>query len=92
LSSGKKNPSTLMKKSNFGIKINTKTSQSKTSMTENTVPDNQETISQSGKTPDETSTSTTNATVTSVKSNVASNSLSLLGAYSGSSSDNNDSD
>ncbi|EZA49416.1 hypothetical protein DMN91_008875 [Ooceraea biroi] len=76
LSSAKKNPPTLVKKSNFGIKI--KASQSKTSAIESTVS---ETISRSDENP---STSPSNTT-TSIKSNVASNSLSLLGAYSDSS-------
>ncbi|KAH0949749.1 hypothetical protein HN011_003765 [Eciton burchellii] len=92
MSSSKKNPSAVTKRSNFNIKIKIKTSQSKTSAAENTVPDNQETILQSSKTSDEISTSTTNTTITSVKSNVAGNSLSLLSAYSSSSSENNDSD
>jgi len=86
LSSGKKNPFTLSTKSKFGIKINTKTLQNKTSVAKNTIPDNQERTLQSGKV-----LTTSNMTIT-IKSNVASNNFSLLGAYSGSNNDNNNTD
>lgn len=89
LLSSKKNSSTLVKKSNIGIKINTKSSQSKTSTTENIISSDKKTVSQLDETPN-TSTNTSNTVNTDTKSDNVSSSLSLLGAYSDSS--NNDSD
>ncbi|KYQ47434.1 Coiled-coil domain-containing protein 94, partial [Trachymyrmex zeteki] len=92
LSSGKKNPSTLVKKSNIGIKINAKSSQNKTSKIENTVSSDKETVPQLDETPN-TSTSTSNTVNTETKSDNVGNVLllrSLVGAYSDSS--DNDSD
>lgn len=91
VSSGKKNSSILIKKSNIGIKINAKSSQSKTSKIENTVFTDKETILQLDKTLN-TSTSTSNTVNIDTKSDVG-NILplrSLVGAYSDSS--DNDSD
>ncbi|KAG5307031.1 YJU2 factor, partial [Acromyrmex insinuator] len=91
LSSGKKNSSILVKKSNIEIKINAKSSQSKTSKIENTFSD-KEIVLQSDKTPN-TSTSTSNTVNIDMKSDNIGNILplrSLVGAYSDSS--DNDSD
>lgn len=88
LLSNKKNSSTLVKKSNIGIKINTKSSQSKTSTTEN-ISSDKKTVSQLDEASN-TSTSTSNTVNRDTKSDNVSNGLSLLGAYSDSS--NNDSD
>lgn len=63
--------------------------QDKTHASESTVSDKEidkETISQSDET-NNTSTSATNTNTTGTKSNNVGNSLSLLGAYSGSSDD-----
>lgn len=84
LSFSKKNPSTLIKKSNIGIKINTRSSQSKISTTENAVSSDKETVSQSDKTPNAL-TSTSNTISTDTKSDNVGSGLSLLGAYSDSS-------
>ena len=92
LSSGKKNSSTLVKKSNIGIKINAKSSQSKTSKMENTVFSDKETVLQSNKTPN-ASTSTSNTVNTDTKSDNVGNILplrSLVGAYSDSSDNESD--
>ncbi|XP_012056172.1 PREDICTED: coiled-coil domain-containing protein 94 [Atta cephalotes] len=87
VSSGKKNSSILIKKSNIGIKINAKSSQSKTSKIENTVFTDKETILQLDKTLN-TSTSTSNTVNIDTKSDNVGNILplrSLVGAYSDSS-------
>lgn len=87
LSSNKKNSSTLIKKSNIGIKINARSSQNK--IVESAVSSDKETVPQSDKTPN-ASTSTSNIVNIDIKSDNVGNGLSLLGAYSGSS--DNDSD
>ncbi|XP_011873812.1 PREDICTED: coiled-coil domain-containing protein 94 [Vollenhovia emeryi] len=86
LSSVKKNSSSLIKKSNIGIKINAK-SQSKT--TESADSSDKKTVSQLDETPD-TSTSTSSTVNTGAKSDNVGNSLSLLGAYSDSSENDSD--
>ncbi|XP_032683577.1 splicing factor YJU2 [Odontomachus brunneus] len=88
LSFGKKNSSALMKKGNIGIKINAKPPQNKVT-SEIVLSTDNETVSRLDETQD-TPTSISNITNTGTKSNNASNGLSLLGAYSGSS--DNDSD
>ncbi|XP_011160296.1 splicing factor YJU2 [Solenopsis invicta] len=82
--SSKKNSSTLIKKSNIGIKINARLSQNK-STAENVFSD-KEIVPQSDKTPN-ASTSTLNTVNTSSKSDNVGNGLSLIGAYSDSSDD-----
>ncbi|XP_011694996.1 PREDICTED: coiled-coil domain-containing protein 94 [Wasmannia auropunctata] len=89
LSSGKKNSSSLVKKSNIGIKINARSVQNKTSTTENAVSCDKETAPQSDKALN-TSTSTSNTVNTDTKSDNIGNSLLLLGAYSGSSDSDSD--
>lgn len=85
----KKNPSTLIKKSNIGIKINTRSSQSKISMAENAVSSNKEEVLQLNKTPNAL-TNTSNTINTGTKSDNVGSGLSLLGAYSDSSDDDSD--
>ncbi|XP_011637282.1 coiled-coil domain-containing protein 94 [Pogonomyrmex barbatus] len=85
--SNKKNSSTLIKKSNIGIKINARSSQNKTSI-EN-VSSDKETVSQLEEIPN-ISSSTSNATNTNTKMDYVGNGLSLLGAYSDSSDNDND--
>lgn len=84
LLSNKKNSSTLVKKSNIGIKINARSSQNKTSTIESAVSSDKETVSQLDKTPN-TSTSTSNIINIDIKSDNVGNGLLLLGAYSDSS-------
>lgn len=78
LLSTKKNSSTLIKKSNSGIKINVRSSQNKTSTTESAISSDKETLSQLDKTPN---TSTSNIVNIDTKSDNVGNGLSLLGAY-----------
>lgn len=71
----------MVKKNNIGIKINAKPLQNKTLVSESVISDKETVSSETNN----ISTSTSNTTDT--KSNNIGNSLSLLGAYSGSSDD-----